>query len=103
MKFDSTYEVKFKNILELSNKMMSIQKLFRPNCKEILEHKDSWALSMDEILKEEALFTEFSSSKLKMGRFSIKFLKTKLNLQGIGQKKQSLNLLSTFHKIFGFS
>ncbi len=103
MKMYTTYDVKFKNILELSNKMMSIQKLFRPDCKEILEHKDSWALSKDDILKEEDLFTEFSSSKSKMGSFSIKFLKTKLNIEGIGQKKQSSSILSIIYKMFGFS
>jgi hypothetical protein len=81
LNIDSLYRRRYEHVIELSNKMMSVQKKFRPNCYEILMNKSSWALSLEEIRKEDKILSSIWLDQTESESFSKAFLKIKLKIR----------------------
>ncbi len=60
---------------------MSVQKKFRPNCHEILINKRLWAMTLEEIRKEDKILNSIWLNQTESESFSKTFLKIKLKIR----------------------
>jgi hypothetical protein len=60
---DTVLESKYKEVFDLSERMTFLHKHKRPNCDEMLEKKDKWALSFSQ-------YEEFTGSLPKRTKYS---------------------------------
>ncbi len=70
---------KLSKLFELTKEMLDLQKNNRPNCEQILNEKQFWSLSLNEIKDENELLNRFLKDKDFEKNFSLFFVKKKLN------------------------
>jgi hypothetical protein len=70
---------KLSKLFELTKEMLDLQKNNRPNCEQILNEKQFWSLSLNEIKDQNELLNRFLKDKNFEENFSVFFVEKKLN------------------------
>jgi len=70
---------KLSKLFELTKEMLDLQKNNRPNCEQILNEKQFWSLSLNEIKDQNELLNRFLKDKDFEENFSVFFVEKKLN------------------------